>query len=729
MNLSIDRGGTTGAERRWQLGVAALASLALSLPLILKGTPDVESYVLSIFSTMAFANNLAAGVDPWFTPAYGFGIPLPTSSWLIKFPLAIPAALAGVDWLYAVIWLGGEFVFAFYFLRLAMVLTGRRVVAVVLLVSALLSFSNLGTTYVDDWPEAFLGWAFFPACLWFVARTLVSTSTRERLKAAAACAFTLGVFTGITHHNEMVTFFSGLGVMMAFLLRRRTRAVLTVAGAIVVALCSSADVLVPTALGMLAAGANPLAGSIAAVPDAPTPGSYGIFLEPARAYAAGGLTGIAESTYGRVPFFGLTALVLAIVGAARPFASRAAIGAVPNDLARALAVGFVVYSALTLLPSWVVLNLPRMWTYRDGQTVLGLLCAGMAIDGLWHRFGQLLRPALALQLVQMSLVAAPIIHAVVSEDNDARLFGYAREERVLFDGLRRAGVDSDSRLMVAGELEDLLRGSLSGAGVTASTDFALEGIPLINAWYRGAMTPELGEASMNGRYGSYESIISWKKNLRYLERSGVDVLGITDVAVLEQDLDALRFANDLTQVGTFDLPGNRRVRVLHNDDAWSRATLLVPGTIGAPPRPSCPSPTIFCGDYTDLSSRLQARLNVDWQGSSMRAMLPSGHAGGTVLVSVAAWPRPVALVDGERRDVDFVLGRFAAFTVRPGERTIVVSVRKTGRIALSLIGLSLLLGSLAVAIAPTGRSASAPRTGGERRDPRRSSTEPANSCS
>ena len=495
-------------DRRWLAAVSALASVLISLPLIVHGTPDVESYTMSIFSTLAFARNLVAGVDPWFVSGFGFGIPLPTSTWFIKFPPAIPAALLGVDVLYAAVWLGGEFLFAYYFLKLCTALTRSRAIALVLLATGLLSFSNLGPSYVDDWPEHFLGWAFFPACLWFVLTTLLASSTRERIRAAAACGLVLGIFTGCAHQNEIVTFYSGMTLVLAFFLWTRPAGVFAVGLAVVAALVSALDVIAPTLQGMMSGGVNPVVGSVARAeidwPDTLTLRSYGIFLEPARSFVTDGMASAGRSSYGRVPFFGVTVLVLAALGAIRAFRSRVPTGQVPNDVARSLAVGFVVYSVLTLLPSGAMFNLPRMWMYRDGQTVFGLLCAALALDWLRDRPFRLawLRdrpismvwPVLVLHAAQISLVAAPIVFSVLGHGNTERLFAYARRPHVLFDGLRQAGVDHASRVMVAGELDDALTGLLPVAGVTARTDFELEGLSVVNAWYRGAGTPALGAA-------------------------------------------------------------------------------------------------------------------------------------------------------------------------------------------------------------------------------------------
>jgi hypothetical protein len=379
------------------------------------------------------------------------------------------------------------------------------------------------------------------------------------------------------------------------------------------------------------------------------------------------------------------------------------VGVVPNDLARAIAVGFVTYSALTLLPSWMVLNLPRMWTYRDGQTVFGLLCAGMAIGALGSRFRWPVRGLLAVHLAQIVLVAVPIVRDVLTDD-DGRLFAYARQEHVLFDRLRDAGVGADSRLMLAADLETLVRGSLSDAGVTAATDFALEGIPVVNAWYRGANTPELGEALVNGRYGAYETIISWGWNLLYLDAPALDVLGITHVAALERDLPQVAVAEGLAAAGRFEA-GGYAISVLHNADAWTRAVLLRPGAVLDPPlRAGCGSRTVYCRDFSGFPAQLQARLDTDSSGSSVRAVLPPDHDGGTVLVTMAAGRSPVASVDGEARAVGAVMGTFAAVDVQPGDRIVELSVRPTERIALTLAGAALLVMALIVAILPAHRS-------------------------
>ena len=688
------------AELRWQLAVAAGASIVFSLPLLLSGTRDVESYSMSIFSTVAFARNLLAGIDPWYVSGYGFGIPLPTSSWLIKFPPAVPAALLGVDGLYAAVWLGGEFLFSFYFLKLCSTLTRHRSIALVLLATGLLSFSNLGTSYVDDWPEHFLGWSFFPACFWFVTQALLADSTRERVRAAATCALVLGIFTGSAHQNEIVTFYSGMAIVLAFLLWSRPKGVLAVGTAMAVALASAVDVLVPTVRGMLGGGLNPAIEPLTITPDSPTLASYGIFLEPLRTFTAVGLDGLFEPAYQRLPFFGLLVLALAVVGAIRLFRTRAPAGVVPNDLTRAISVGFLAYSVLTLLPPWVVLNLPRMWMYRDGQTVFGLLCAAAALDWMRERYGRLVRPVMAVHLTQMALVAAPIVFGVLGNNNEARLFSYARREHALFEGLRQAGVTADSRVLLAGELDQSVRGFMPEAGITAETDFPLEGLAVVNAWYRGGLTPELGLASMEGRYGAYETYISWSRNLRYLTPTALDVLGISHVVALENDVNEIDVAAGLMSVASIELPGSeRRVSVLRNDDAWGRATLLAAGTVDAPPlRPDCPLSTISCRDYDRLSQRLQARLRPEWAGSSMRVNLPPEHAGGTLFVSAVMGPTPRAAVDGQPREVRPFMGTFGTIEVASGDRKVTLSVRQTDRVALSVVGFILLIGCLVLTV-------------------------------
>jgi hypothetical protein len=697
--------GSRLSDRWWAFCVAAPASAAFSAPLILKGTPDAESYRLNIFSTLAFVRNLASGVDPWFVSEYGFGIPLPSSTWLVKYPPALPASMLGVDALYAAIWLGGALVFGYSLLRILLLVTGgMRTVSFALMVTGLLSFSSIGPTYVDDWPDQFLGWALFPACIWGILQTLQASSVRQRIGSAAACACILGVFMGSAHHNDIVTFCSGMGIALALLLPRRPWGVLAVGLATVVALCSAADVLVPAAQGMAEGGVNPLVTPPEAVGDDLSVQSYCTFLLPYPACPPGDRQNT-RPPYQRAPFFGLLVLVLAIGGAVGAFRSRSPAGGMPNDIARMIGAAFAVYTVLTLMPSWVMLDLPRMWMYRDGQTVLALVCAGVALQALWTRFRTVLRPALALHVLQMCLVAAPLVSGVLRQPDGGRLFALARQEPLFFDGLRRAGINETSRVMLTAGVERAVCCGLSSAGVQATNDFALVDIPVVNSWYRGGSTPKLGPASIVGRYGAYETEIVWNGNLEHLSSAGLDVLGITHVLAYQEEIDAWRMFQDrqFTRVGDIAVPGHRPIQVLRNDDAWGRAVLLdAAASRDLPERDGCLATTVSCRDFDLLRAHLDARLEADAEGSTIRIPLPDGHGGGRVLVTIAAGTRPRAEVGGERRDVTLLMDTFPTVEVARGERELVLRLARTDRILQSIVGFALIGASFLVAIALGG---------------------------
>ena len=227
----------------------------------------------------------------------------------------------------------------------------------------------------------------------------------------------------------------------------------------------------------------------------------------------------------------------------------------------------------------------------------------------------------------------------------------------------------------------------------------------MNAWYRGAMTPMLGSATSHGRYGTFETRISWNENLRTLTPAGLDVLGITHVALFEDEAEEIDLAG-LTPVLDIELPVGQVVRVLRNHDAWSRAVLLSPGEVDAPPPrwPACHwIPEVYCLDYSTLSQKLRARLAVDSSGSSIYAILPSNHPGGTLFVSAAVGPTRSATVDGQPREVRLFMDTFALIEIEPGDRTVRISMRRTDRMWLTVMGVALLGACFVLAVVPIRR--------------------------
>ena len=264
-----------------------------------------------------------------------------------------------------------------------------------------------------------------------------------------------------------------------------------------------------------------------------------------------------------------------------------------------------------------------------------------------------------------------------------------------------AGADENGRILLAGRLEGALRGDLVTTGISAGTDFPLAGLPLVNAWYRGGRTPMLG-GGPHARYGTYDTQLSWtrNRNLQRLTPLGLDVLGITHVAMFDDD-EEIALTSGLTPVSQVALPG---LQIFRNDDAWTRAVLLTPGEIVTPPPLlNCPRPDVYCRDYDALSQRLVAKLQTDVSGSTIRMALPPDHTGGTLFVSAAVGPTRAATVDGQPREVDLVLDTFGAVAVQPGERVVVVSMARTGSIMLSLLGVTLLAGSFVLAVMPFRR--------------------------
>ena len=82
----------------------------------------------------------------------------------------------------------------------------------------------------------------------------------------------------------------------------------------------------------------------------------------------------------------------------------------------------------------------------------------------------------------------------------------------------------------------------------------------------------------------------------------------------------------------------------------------------------------------------------------MHVNLPPEHAGGTLFVSTVVGPTRSAAVDGQPREVRLFMGTFGTIEIAAGDREVTLSVRRTDRIALSVVGFVLLAGCLVVTV-------------------------------
>src|SRR5687767_15558722 len=196
--------------------LALACALVVTVPMLGHGTPDEETYEFSIFSTLYFVKTLLAGGDPFFTPDFGFGVKIPNGQWFLRFPATLAAVSGSTRLLYASIWIGGQLFFTFFLLRLLRYVASSWRVRVAAVVTAVLSFSNLGYFYVDDWPEVFLGWCLVPFCLWSAVRLLEACRTGAPLPGTLAmCALAFGMLVGNGHPLHTFIWFS---VLMLFFL-------------------------------------------------------------------------------------------------------------------------------------------------------------------------------------------------------------------------------------------------------------------------------------------------------------------------------------------------------------------------------------------------------------------------------------------------------------------------------------------------------------------------------
>jgi len=689
--------------------VAVVCALAVTAPMLLHGTRDEETYEFSIFSTLYFARQLVTGGDPFFTPDFAFGVKLPNGQWFVRFPAALAAWSGSARLLYASIWIVGQTCFAFFLLRLLRRVAVSPGVRAIALLTALLSFSNLGYFYVDDWPEVFLGWCLIPFCLWSAMALLdAHRAGRDRLGPAAICALAFGLLLGNGHPLHSFIWFTVLMLFFLPVVASTPSAFPLLAAAAVVAAIGGLDMIVQTVSGLGSSYGtfNPLEDATRY--PALTAADYLEFLQPLPAMADRGLAAALQPSYGRRPFYGGVFFALALAGSIAALVRPRLLEVNGNGaVVRALGVAFLGTVFLTVAPPWAVFNLVgEGWHYKDGQTMYALVLAPLVLDALLRRgWRTLVAGLIAVQSVQVVTVAAPLVRNALANDRHLLFARDVHPDR-FWSQPAVAALRGDRRVIAAGTLDDELFSNLRAVdGVVAVTDFVLEGIPIVNGWYRGTVTPGLGPVG-DPRYGAYQTVIRWNNALRRLDRPALDALGITHVLALADESEALRERWGLQTAGTASIQrtSSPAVSVLRNPRAWDRAVLIAPGGPHAlTARAGCADSTIWCADVAPLAANRVSGTRLRRIGDAFVVDLPAGHPGGYVLLTQALADGWRARVDGRDRPVRPFQSVFVAVNVEPSDRLVELRYDSRTQAALLAAGVGQIVVCLAAFVAATRR--------------------------
>lgn len=695
------RTGSSFRDAGADLVLAVICALAVTAPVLLHGTRDEETYEFSVFSTLYFAKSALGGGDPFFTPDFGFGVKIPNGQWFLRFPASLAAAAGSARVLYSAIWIAGQATFAFFLLRLLRRVASARTVQVAALATALLSFSNLGYFYIDDWPEVFLGWCLVPFCLWS-AIALLESDRSERLGRMAVCALAFGMLVGNGHPLHSFIWFTVLMLFFLPVVLARPSWFPILAVVAIVAVLGGLDMVVQTLAGLGSSHGtfNPLADTTR-YPALGTRDYLG-FLEPVPTVANGGWPALMQSVYGRRPFYGAVFFALALAGALIAIVRPQALAAVANRaIVRALGIAFLGTVFLTIAPSWAVFNLVgEGWHYKDGQTLYAVLMAAMTLDAmLRHGWRVLAISLLVVQCIQVGLVAAPIVRGALANDREL-LFGRDEHHDRFWSQPAVAALRGRARVVTAGSFDDELFGNLRAAdGVVAVTDFVLEDVAIVNGWSRGTVTPGFGPSN-DPRYGAYQTILRWSSALGRLDRPALDALGITHVLAFADESSALRDALGLEAAGSVPVSGSKSpVAVLRNPRAWDRAVLIAasgPRDLG--PRGGCAVRDLWCADFAPLSAHKVEGTRMQRDGATFTVELPDGHPGGYVLLTQVMGDGWLAQVDGADRPVRPFQNVFAAVDVLPADRAVVLRYDSRSQSLLLAVTLVQMAACAAVAI-------------------------------
>ena len=203
----------------WVVGF--VVAVLFLLPLLWVGPADQEEYQHVIFSSLIHFKNLVRGAYLFWYDGLGLGTPLHLGGGSMNHhPLFLLSPFVSLRLVFTLLWAAHLTIGGFYMLRLCAGLTIARPIALVVLLSYVLSAATLNYAYTDDWPAVFLTWTMLPVLVHYLQRFLIGDAPSSAVAVVRlALLFAFTILNGNPGHQMVIYVVLGVFVLVLRLVR------------------------------------------------------------------------------------------------------------------------------------------------------------------------------------------------------------------------------------------------------------------------------------------------------------------------------------------------------------------------------------------------------------------------------------------------------------------------------------------------------------------------------
>lgn len=188
------------------LVVISIFSILTLLPQYIIVSPDTESLMSTIFSTVEFSKHLKSGEYLFWTSKLGFGMPQPFSQYLYYHPIVILLMLFPINVSLIIFYQFHLIIGIIFTWKLCREFEVSQSSSLLSTITFIGCSSSLNYVYSDFWPAVFLLWTMLPGGLYLLHKLLISDRKKETNFYLICSALWFGVMLLNSHFGVFCTY-------------------------------------------------------------------------------------------------------------------------------------------------------------------------------------------------------------------------------------------------------------------------------------------------------------------------------------------------------------------------------------------------------------------------------------------------------------------------------------------------------------------------------------------